>query len=95
MMLLIISGMQLRKSVSIFKIIYTLALISGVISGFLGGAAGSLTFISTFNTLTYYMYSNKKYNDYDFRLKNYIIYLTSDFTASFARIFFETRKQLV
>lgn len=33
--------------------------------------------------------------DWDFRLKNYIIYLTSDFTASLTKIFFEARKQLI
>jgi|LauGreDrversion4_2_1035121.scaffolds.fasta_scaffold13872_11 hypothetical protein len=32
-------------------------MISGVISGFIGAAAGSLTFITTFNYLTQYFYS--------------------------------------
>lgn len=32
-------------------------LISGVVSGFMGSAAGSLTFISTYNALTYQVYS--------------------------------------
>ena len=31
----------------------------------------------------------------DFRLKNYLIYLASDFNASFAKIFLESRKQLI
>ena len=72
-----------------------IALISGVVSGFLGQAAGSLTFISMFNTLTLHFYTHPTYQDWDFRKKNLCIYLASDFSASFARIFFETRKQLV
>ena len=70
-------------------------MISGVISGFLGAAAGSFTFITTFDQMTYYFYSNKKYADWDFRLKNYIIYLISDFNASIAKVLLETRKQLI
>jgi hypothetical protein len=70
-------------------------MISGVISGFLGAAAGGLTFITTYNFLTQYFYSSKQYLDWDFRLKNFMIYLSSDFTASFAKLFFETRKQLI
>jgi hypothetical protein len=70
-------------------------MISGVISGFFGTAAGGLTFISTYEMLTFEFYCQKKYNGWDFRLKNYIIYLGSDFTASFARTFFEARKQLI
>lgn len=64
-------------------------------SGFLGAAAGSLTFISTYNSLTFHMYSSRNYADWDFRLKNFLIYVASDLNASFARIIFETRKQLV
>jgi phage pi2 protein 07 len=41
------------------------------------------------------MYTNKKYNDWDFRTKNMIIYLTSDFMASFGKIMFEARKQTI
>ncbi len=67
-------------------------MISGVISGFLGAAAGGLTFVTTYNFFTQYFYSSKRYIDWDFRLKNYMIYLSSDFAASFARLFFETRK---
>lgn len=67
-------------------------MISGVISGFLGAAAGSLTFITTFDYMTYHFYSNRKYIDWDFRLKNYLIYLISDFNASIAKVFLETRK---
>jgi hypothetical protein len=72
-----------------------IALISGVVSGFLSSVSGSLTFISSFNYLTYYFYTNKRYSDWDFRKKNFVIYMASDFAASFARIFFETRKQLI
>lgn len=79
-------------SVRLLIVILYIALISGVVSGFLGAAAGSLTFITTYNSLTYYFYANKKYSDWDFRLKNYMIYLSSDFSASFARIIFEVRK---
>jgi hypothetical protein len=70
-------------------------MISGVVSGFLGALAGGLTFITTYNSLTYYFYSNKRYVDWDFRLKNLIIYLSSDFTASVAKVFLEARKQLI
>jgi hypothetical protein len=34
-----------------------IALISGVISGFMGALTGAFTFITTYNTLTYYFYS--------------------------------------
>lgn len=70
-------------------------MISGVVSGFMGAATGSMAFISTYNFLTYYFYSNKKYVDWDFRLKNYLIYMGSDFTASIAKVFLEARKQLI
>ena len=70
-------------------------MISGVISGFMGAAAGGLTFVTTYNFLTQYLYSQKRYVEWDFRLKNFMIYLASDFTSSFSRIFFETRKQLI
>ena len=70
-------------------------MISGVISGFLGAAAGSMTFITTFNAMTYQLNSNKRFADMDFRWKNYLIYLASDFNASLARVFLEARKQLI
>lgn len=70
-------------------------MISGVISGFFGAAAGSLTFITTFELMTYKIFSQKKYNDWDFRVKNYLIYLASDFNASIAKSFLEARKQLI
>jgi hypothetical protein len=70
-------------------------MISGVISGFMGAAAGSLTFITTYNSLTNYFYWNKKYADMDFRWKNFIIYLASDFNGSITKVFFEARKQLI
>jgi hypothetical protein len=70
-------------------------MISGVISGFLGAVAGGLTFVTTYNFLTQYFYTSRKFVDWDFRLKNYMIYLASDFSASFSKLFFETRKQLI
>jgi hypothetical protein len=43
-----------------------------------------------------HLYSgNSKYKGLDFRVKNYGIYLVSDFAASFTKILFETRKQLI
>ena len=41
------------------------------------------------------MYTSDRTKDWDFRVKNFLVYLASDFTASFAKIFFEARKQLV
>jgi hypothetical protein len=76
-------------------LIESIAMISGVISGFLGAVAGGLTFVTTYNFLSQYLYSSRRYLDWDFRLKNYMIYLASDFSASFAKLFFETRKQLI
>lgn len=91
-----ISRTKYRQNVSFQrKLPFLIALISGVVSGFLGAAAGSLTFISTYNAMTYYFYTNKQYADWDFRLKNFLIYLSSDFTSSFARVFFEARKQMI
>jgi hypothetical protein len=91
----ITSRIRCKLSVRIVNHDYILALISGVISGFLGAAAGSLTFISTYNSLTYYFNTNKEYVDMDFRLKNMLIYIASDFTSSFVRTPFEVRKQLI
>ena len=70
-------------------------MISGVVSGFMGALTGAFTFLTTYNTLTYYFYSQKKFVDWDFRKKNFIIYLASDFAASFGKIFFEARKQMI
>jgi hypothetical protein len=71
-------------------------LISGVIPGFMGTAAGATTFMTTFELLTRHFYcGNPAYNDWDFRTKNMAIYLCSDFTGSFSKILFETRKQLI
>jgi hypothetical protein len=69
--------------------------ISGLVSGFLGGLTGSLTFILMHNNLTTKFYTDPKYAEWDFRFKNYVIFSCSDLCASFARIFFETRKQLL
>ena len=84
-----------RTSVSYSWSYGLIAMISGVISGFMGAMAGSLTFITTYNGLTHYFYSSRKYLDWDFRLMNLVIYLASDFSASFAKVFFEARKQLI
>lgn len=95
-MYLFTSRIKSRISVSKFEISnHIIALISGVISGFLGALAGGFTFITTFNYLTYYLYSNRQYADWDYRKKNFFIYLGSDFTASISKIFLETRKQLI
>lgn len=45
--------------------------------------------------MTWYIYTHPKLVNWDFRLKNYIIFSCSDLCASFARIFFEVRKQLL
>ena len=73
--------------------VQTKPLISGVISGFLGAFFGSVTFLATYNTLTNLFYFDPRFTDWDFRLKNFIIFVSSDFSASFARILFEGRKQ--
>lgn len=52
--------------------------ISGLTSGFLGGFAGSATFISVHNSLTWALYSNSDYAHWDFRKKNYVIFTISD-----------------
>lgn len=69
--------------------------ISGLVSGFLGGFVGSFTFIWVHNSLTWRLYTQESYRDIDFRKKNYLIFIASDFWSSFTRIFFETRKQLL
>ena len=69
--------------------------ISGLVSGFLGGLSGSFTFICVYNAMTWKIYTEDKYRSYDFRYKNYLIFVTSDFWAWFTRIFFETRKQII
>ena len=67
-------------------------MISGIVSGFFGALAGSFTFINTYNALTFEFYTNERTKDWDFRIKNFLIYIMSDFTASFSRVFFECRK---
>lgn len=69
--------------------------ISGLVSGFLGGFTGAATFIMVHDKLTWKIYTDPKYASWDFRYKNYFIFVCSDFCASFSRIFFETRKQLL
>lgn len=78
-------------------------LISGVVSGFLGAAAGAFAFMTSFNLLTNAFYSNiYKGNSvcdaiklWDFRYKNLLIYGVSDAAASCLKAPFEVRKQLI
>ena len=73
-------------------------MISGVISGFFGVGIGSLVFITSYNYLTQLIYAQKKIkplNNLDFRLKNLIIFSCSDVVATFFKLPFEARKQLV
>ena len=51
--------------------------------------------MTTYNYMTYKMFLDKRYVDWDFRYKNILIYLSSDFMASFGKIFFEARKQIL
>jgi hypothetical protein len=78
-------------------------LISGVVSGFCGAAAGSFAFMTTYCHLTNAFYSNiykdnpvaERVKRWDFRYKNLLIYGISDFTASILKAPFEVRKQLI
>lgn len=70
-------------------------LISGLVSGFFGAGMGGMSFISSYNYLTNYAYLDPRFDHIDFRLKNMVIYLTSDLFASIFRVPFEARKQLV
>ena len=77
-------------------------LISGVVSGFMGAAIGSLTFMTLHNFLTIKLYCNSAFTgsdrprswaqDLDFRYKNLLIFAASDFCASFCKVPFEVRK---
>lgn len=53
--------------------------ISGLVSGFLGGLSGAFTFICVYNTLTNKLFTEERYREMDFRWKNYIIFTCSDF----------------
>ena len=89
-------------------------LISGVVSGFLGAAAGALTFMSIHDYLTLQFYCNtygrssgavnpmlenskvlNAIQGWDFRAKNILIFVVSDFCASLTKVQFEVRKQLI
>ena len=50
------NSVQTKRKLTYLHIIL-LALISGVVSGFMGALTGAFTFITTYNTLTYYFYS--------------------------------------
>ena len=92
----------------------TKPLISGVISGFFGAAAGAATFMTVHDLLTLQFYCNtygrshgavpiwaedstllNRIQSWDFRKKNVLIFVTSDFFASLAKVQFEVRKQLI
>lgn len=70
-------------------------LISGVVSGCAGALSGSLGFITTFNYLTRWFIERRQYDQLDFRLKNFIIYLASDFVGCNLKLVFEARKQMI
>jgi hypothetical protein len=70
-------------------------LISGVVSGFFGSGIGALTFMTAYTKLSEVIERDEKYKDMDFRAKNMMIYMTSDVLASFSRLPFECRKQLL
>ena len=52
--------------------------ISGLTAGFTGGLLGSAAFISTYNEMTHQIYTNEALANYDFRLKNMLIYLSAE-----------------
>ena len=65
-------------------------------SAVFGNIAASLTFMSMYNVATKYFYNhNGRTKKWDFRAKNYLIYLASDASSCFVRIFFEVRKQMI
>ena len=67
-----------------------------MIPGFFGAAIGATTFMTTYTGLTMHLYSGaSRFKSYDFRKKNFGIYLASDMAATFTKILFETRKQLI
>jgi len=70
-------------------------LISGVVSGFFGSGIGALTFMTAYTQLSDIVGRDERYKDMDFRAKNMMIYMTSDVLASFTRLPFECRKQLL
>ena len=72
-----------------------LALISGVVSGFFGSGIGALTFMTAYTQLSDIVGRDERYKDMDFRAKKMMIYMTSDVLASFTRLPFECRKQLL
>ena len=72
----------------------------------MGSATGSLAFVTVYNTLTMQLYCKtgpyktdnqriQQMQDWDFRKKNFLIYLTADFTSCCTRIIFEARKYLI
>lgn len=70
-----------------------------MVSGFIGAGIGGMAFITSHQVLTQYLYSGRKapswLNELDFRLKNLLIFCTSEIVGSVVKLPFETRKQLV
>ena len=83
-------------------------------SGFLGAAAGAMTFMTVHDFLTLQFYCNtygrssgavspwlensavlNSIQAWDFKKKNLLIFVVSDFAASLAKVQFEVRKQLI
>lgn len=83
-------------------------------SGFLGAAAGAMTFMTVHDFLTLQFYCNtygrssgavpkwlenssvlNSIQSLDFKKKNILIFVMSDFCASLAKTQFEVRKQLI
>ena len=93
---------QSKRKCSVFVFSHILpcfiALISGVVSGFLGAGMGGLTFMTMHNLLSNQVYGCKPdsvFFNMDFRVKNMGIFMMADLVASITKLPFETRKQLV
>ena len=55
---------------------------------------GSMVFITVHNNLTWSVYGskNERIKDLDFKSKNFIIYMGSEFAGSCTKLIFEARK---
>jgi len=49
--------------------------ISGLVSGFLGGFSGAFTFIHVYNSMTWRVYTNERFNTWSFKKKNLLIFM--------------------
>ena len=83
------------KGKNIFDFSFFIALISGVVSGFFGSGIGALTFMTAYTQFSDIIGRDERYQNVDFRVKNMAIYMSSDILASFTRLPFECRKQLL